>query len=140
MNYEASRTALSNDPRMSQMSQAFLLQKKNTNKIIKAIKYMDSSDPAVVVKGLNILTQKTYELYDSNALQLENFPELILSLGSLMDIVNRLDVDIFSNSPHNSYSSMVLDRSNTYWSTEIFVSPITELHRVGFNVFYLHIL
>jgi hypothetical protein len=113
MQFDSSKqSALSHDQRTNN---AFLLQKKNNSKIIKAIKHMDSHDPSVVIKGLNTLTQKTYELTDSAAIQLDIFPELILSLGSLLDTVNPIVSLLPNNVPYDSYDSFILDRSNQFW-------------------------
>lgn len=97
------------------MTQALMQQRKNISKINKAVKYLDSKDPAVVVKGLNVLTVRTYDTTDSNAVHLEAFPEMTLSLGCLLDTLSPW-ASYVESSVKNSYENVLLNQSGT-WKT-----------------------
>ena len=57
--------------------------------IDKTVTELDSSDPAVVIVGLNTLTSKSQEL-ESGGVSLENYHELSIALSSLLDVINPL--------------------------------------------------
>ena len=47
-----------------------------------------SNDPAIVIAGINSVLEKSAEFDSSRVIQLDNYPELILSLGHLLEAVN----------------------------------------------------
>lgn len=106
------------------VNNAYLQQRKNNSKIIKAIKYIDGQDPSLVIKGLNTITQRTYELADSSSIQLEAFPELILSLGSLLDVVNPIALHFDKFGSCSDHSTYVLNRPKTFWNTDTALSSM----------------
>jgi hypothetical protein len=63
---------------------------KHSEEIILATNRIESSDPSVVVQGLNVLTKKSFDALESSNLHFEFFPQLALSLGSLLEVVNPL--------------------------------------------------
>ena len=65
--------------------------------INSAIAALESADPHLVIKGLNFFTQKSYELQDSNAIQLELYPQILSSLSNLLDLINPLPKVLFNN-------------------------------------------
>ncbi len=63
---------------------------KHSEEIALATNRIESSDPSIVVQGLNVLTKKSFDALESSNLHFEFFPQLALSLGSLLDVVNPL--------------------------------------------------
>ena len=57
-------------------------------KILNGINDLDSKDPSLVVRGLNFFSSRSFEMTDNNSIQLESYPQLLLSLSNLLDIVN----------------------------------------------------
>lgn len=106
------------------MTQALMLQRKNISKVNKAIKYLDSKDPAVVVKGLNVLTVRTYDMSDANAVHLEAFPEMTLSLGCLLDALSPWSSYV-QGYIKNSYENALLDHSTSWKTIEM---PVDTSH------------
>ena len=79
-------------------------------KIHKATKELDSSDPAVVIKGLNTLLMKSFESDTGITLQVENYPELLISLGCLLDALNPLGGMLFQeSSPSSSKGNEIIE-------------------------------
>ena len=58
-------------------------------KVMLAISDLDSTDVNQVIRGLNILTQRSFEV-DANTLSLDAFPHVITALGDLLDVINPL--------------------------------------------------
>jgi hypothetical protein len=63
---------------------------KHAEDVAQATLKLESNEPSVVVQGLNVLTKKSFEAVETSNLQLENYPQLALSLGSLLEVVNPL--------------------------------------------------
>ena len=59
-------------------------------KILESIKELGSKDPTVVLKGLNTLLMKSFESDIGITLQIENYPDLLPALGTLLDVLNPL--------------------------------------------------
>lgn len=100
------------------MTQVLIQQRKNISKINKAIKYLDSKDPAIIVKGLNVLTVRTYDTSDSSAVHLESFPEMILSLGCLLDALSPWSSYV-ENAVKCSYENVLLNHSSSWKTIEM---------------------
>lgn len=100
------------------MTQALMQQRKNISKVNKAIKYLDSKDPSVIIKGLNVLTVKTYDTSDSNIIHLETFPELILSLGCLLNDISPWSTLVESKLLDN-FADLILNHSEPWKSIEM---------------------
>lgn len=47
-----------------------------------------STNPSDIVRGLNFLTQKSFEFVDTSSIQLEFLPQILLGLSDLLDIIN----------------------------------------------------
>jgi hypothetical protein len=60
-----------------------------------AVRELNAKDPAVIVKGLNYLTQKSFEMTDNNAIQVELCPHLLISLGELLNTINPITACLF---------------------------------------------
>lgn len=78
--------AIGSDPRM--ITDAF------AEKVNQAVKEINSKDILVVIKGLNFLTLKSFEMIDTHSFQLESHPQVLLSLASLLDVVNPIQKEI----------------------------------------------
>lgn len=72
---------------------------KHHDDVIQAITKIESADPNVVIQGLNVLTKKSFEALEANSVHFENYPQLALSIGSLLDIVCPLTAYIYSCTP-----------------------------------------
>ena len=79
-------------------------------KINEAIKEVESKDPGTVIKGLNTILMKSFESDTGVTLQIENYPELLNSLGSLLDVLNPLENLVFKDL--GSDSSMKINKSD----------------------------
>lgn len=69
-------------------------------KISEAIIELNSNDPTVVIKGLNTLLMKSFESDIGITLQVENYPQLLTALGSLLDSLNPIAGILFMDDPH----------------------------------------
>ena len=81
-----------------------------------ALKGIDSNDVYDVVKGLNFLTKKSFDQgvgTEDQPIQLESHPLIVLSLGSLLDVLNPLKDLIFTENNiafiNNNYKVVVDD-------------------------------
>lgn len=88
---------------------------KHTEEILNATNRIESSDPTVVVQGLNILTKKSFEALEGHNIQFEHYPQLAVSLGSLLDVVNPLK-DVVFESFHDSHWESDVDYVWERWS------------------------
>lgn len=103
------------------------------NDIRSAISSLNSNQPSIVINALNILTQKSFES-ELNVLNVEKYPNIIISLGELLKVLNPLgnilqyrmlhQYTITANDPtpsndilqvysHLFYASRLLSTSNT---------------------------
>lgn len=71
---------------------------KHHEEINTATAKIESSDPSIVIQGLNALTKKTFEALETHSVHFENYPQLAISLGSLLSVVNPLAAYLFSGS------------------------------------------
>lgn len=78
------------------MSSSYANNAKHNDEVNAATAKIESSDPSIVIQGLNTLTKKSFEALESHSIHLENYPQLAISIGSLLDIVNPLTAYIFS--------------------------------------------
>lgn len=69
---------------------------KHHDEIFSATAKIESSDPSVVIQGLNALSKKSFEALETNSVHFENYPQLAISLGSLLDVVSPLTSFLFS--------------------------------------------
>jgi hypothetical protein len=69
-------------------------------KINEAIADLNSNDPTVVIKGLNTLLMKSFESDIGITLQVENYPQLLTALGSLLDSLNPIAGILFMDDPN----------------------------------------
>lgn len=97
--------------------------------VTEVVDNLNSTDPKLVVKGLNILSKKTFELADSNAFLIDNFPSLHLAIGSLLDVIDPAGLVAFEKD----------DNVNKTWN-----SPLPTDYNMEFKVIkpltYLNLL
>lgn len=72
---------------MSLPSKALQNESNDLAKLHHAIRDLSSADLSTVIRGLNVLTQKSCEAESVN-FNLELYPQIIVSLGDLLDLVN----------------------------------------------------
>ena len=80
------------------MSSSYPGTTKHHEEINTATVKIESSDPSVVIQGLNVLTKKTFEALETHSVHLENYPQLAISLGSLLGVINPLTAYLYSRS------------------------------------------
>jgi hypothetical protein len=91
-------------------------------KIAMAIKDLDSSDIYYVLRGLNLLTVKSYDADPNSALMIDAYPELVVALGSLLDAINPLGLTLLppvrgEEDADFKYAKFLLDESRDFnWS------------------------
>ena len=98
-----------------------------------AIEYINSNLVHEVIRGLNILTKKSYALLDNpgSTMYLESYPQLIISLGSLLDTVNPMGPFIFDNITLNpSFNKILLDAYQPWYMNY----ELNPLHRADIKV------
>jgi len=83
------------------MSSSYPATTKHHEEINTATAKIESSDPSVVIQGLNVLTKKSFEALETHSVHLENYPQLSISLGSLLGVVNPLTAYLYSGSDAN---------------------------------------
>lgn len=100
---------------------------KHHDDVVQAIAKIESSDPNVVIQGINVLTKKSFEALEQNNVHFENYPQLAISIGSLLDIVDPISAYIYACTP------AAVDYSQTdHWSAS---SPCTGNIHVKVNRF-----
>lgn len=72
---------------------------KHHDDVVQAIAKIESADPNAVVQGINVLTKKSFEALEANSVHFENYPQLAISIGSLLDVINPLSGYIYSCTP-----------------------------------------
>lgn len=72
---------------------------KHYDDVVQAIGKIESADPNVVIQGINVLTKKSFEALEQNNVHFENYPQLAISIGSLLDVVDPLSAYIYSCTP-----------------------------------------
>jgi hypothetical protein len=77
---------------------------KHVEEINLATARIESQDPGVVVQGLNVLTRKSFDALEANNVQFEHFPQLLISLGSVLDVINPLKDVAYSSGELGSIS------------------------------------
>jgi hypothetical protein len=93
---------------------------KHVEDIHLAIAKIDSNNPNAVVSGINVLTKKAFEAVDSLAVQFELFPQLIVSLSSLLDTINPLSLVIFEEYDEKLQAAWSqFDESTSPWNTRL---------------------
>lgn len=112
------------------------------DKLKLATQYLDSNDPKTVTAGLNYLTQKSYEssaewtAYSTAALQIDQYPPLLNSISSLLDVVNPLGNILFQHIG-DDYHDYVLFSSNRFanfeWPKRLVSSSVKQfkVRRLG---------
>lgn len=88
---------------------------KHFDEITLAITKIESQEPSIVVQGLNILTKKSFDALEANNVQFEHFPQLVVSLGSLLDVVNPLKDVIYGCSLASESSGLEYQNSWGRW-------------------------
>lgn len=78
---------------------------KHHDEMVAAMAKIESSDPSVVIQGMNTLSKKSFEALETNSVHFENYPQLAISLGSLLEVVNPLTSFLFSCGDTGSSSS-----------------------------------
>ena len=68
------------------------------DRINEATRELNSRDPGTVIKGLNTLLMKSFESDTGITLQIENYPDLLTALGSLLDALNPIGNMLFHES------------------------------------------
>lgn len=58
----------------------------NAEKILIAIGDLDSNDVNTVIRGLNILTQRSFD--DYHGFNLDTYPQAVTALGDLLEVIN----------------------------------------------------
>lgn len=81
---------------------------KHHDEIFGATAKIESSDPSVVIQGLNTLSKKSFEALETNSVHFENYPQLAISLGSLLDVVDPLTSFVFFCGDTNAFSEFTL--------------------------------
>jgi hypothetical protein len=74
----------------AQLAMSHTAATKHVEEINLATARIESQDPGVVVQGLNVLTRKSFDALEANNVQFEHFPQLLISLGSVLDVINPL--------------------------------------------------
>lgn len=82
-----------------------------SERLSTAIKDLNSKDISVIIKSLNFLNQKTFELTDSHAIQVESCPHLLISLGALLDVVNPITRSLF---PEKGFNNILAEKEWEY--------------------------
>ena len=82
-------------------------------KIMDATKELNSNDPTVVIKGLNTLLMKSFESDIGITLQVENYPDLLSALGSLLDALNPIASVLFSDNSTRKPTEKIRDSDMT---------------------------
>ena len=74
-----------------------ITKKRNDKEIIlEAIQELSSKNMSDVVKGLNSIAVRSAEA-DNRSLAIENYPNILIALGELMDLVNPYPAKYFAN-------------------------------------------
>lgn len=111
-----------------------------------ALNSLESSNISEVIRGLNYILQKSFEANEisntNNVIYIEQFPRLLLALGTLLDVINPLGKIPFQkylgNEEQNYYSfllgstdSMLANNPANEWKTDLPGS-----NQIEFKVYY----
>ena len=107
-----------------QLANSLTSRSVHVTEINTAIQKLGSNSSQQVAVGLNVLTKKSYNLFDLgiNSLHLEDYPKLVISLGELLDVINPLGSYLFDNIVMEHYHEVSID-CYTQWSTDIRIQP-----------------
>jgi len=92
----------------------------HVTEINAAVEKLNSSSSQQVAAGLNLLTKKSYNLFDLgiNSLHLEDYPRLVIALGDLLDVIDPLSSYLFENLQLDNFREASID-GYTQWSRAI---------------------
>eukprot|EP00600_Ochromonadales_sp_CCMP1393_P003556 CAMPEP_0174993564 /NCGR_PEP_ID=MMETSP0004_2-20121128/23144_1 /TAXON_ID=420556 /ORGANISM="Ochromonas sp., Strain CCMP1393" /LENGTH=535 /DNA_ID=CAMNT_0016247691 /DNA_START=71 /DNA_END=1676 /DNA_ORIENTATION=- len=108
---------------------------KHHGEITSAIMLIDSNDPADVISGLNSLLKRSYESIELRQVHLETFPQLIVSIGCLLDTVNPLCPLIFSADSTDIDNGHIFDDQLSAWSnSEVSSAVKSEIQALAYNL------
>ena len=116
--------------------------------INQAIQLINSTNINDVIRGLNYLLQKSYEANElntsNNAVFVEQYPQLLTSLGNLLDVINpsgKLPFQQFLTNDENNYYSFLFgdlsSGSNEYSATNEWKTDIPGIDIMEFKVSYI---
>ena len=90
-----------------------------------AVDKLNSSSSQQVAAGLNLLTKKSYNLFDLgiNSLHLEDYPRLVIALGDLLEVINPLSSYLFENLLLLDHFREASIDAYMQWSTTIRIQP-----------------
>ena len=89
------------------------------DEISQAIAKIDCSEPNLVIQGLNSLTKRSFDGLETNAVHLENFPQLAISLGCLLDAIDPLSSFIFADALKEAVKSLHFDDPQSRWAIRL---------------------
>ena len=86
-------------------------------KMMIALKDLNSKDIESVVKSLNFLNQKSFEMTESQSINIEAYPQLVVSLIALLDVVNPISNSLFPCDNFKQDKKNIL--TEDYWSLDL---------------------
>ena len=108
--------------------------------LTEAVKLIDSSDPSDIIHGLNLVTLKSFNRSTETCdINLESCPYLLLSLGSLLDVVNPIGNILFMADTAPKILARFGGDDDTYWTSEL-PSHNQEAFQVYGDGFYCRII
>ena len=110
---------------------------KHSEDIAQAVLKIDCSEPSLVIQGLNVVTKKSFESLESNSLQLENFPQLAISLGCLLEVIDPLTSFVFFNAKTDILYGLQLDNPPTPWVPKLITAGNLKLKVLLHTIFNL---